>query len=151
VLPVYLIILFPTCMLPLPCTSLRTGKSTTATRLAELYHIKHISVKDLLAARDRLPPDLVKVSGTGGAPLTCDAMHEPMPFEQNATCGCPAWLPCPPSAAPSPLMGLRCSAVLTRRGALPSDVGKSFQETWSALPLHNSTPLCMPPRRPAGV
>jgi len=37
------------------------GKSTTAARLAELYHLKCISAKDLLAAKNRLPPDLLKV------------------------------------------------------------------------------------------
>eukprot|EP00983_Pelagomonas_calceolata_P106896 1159282-Pelagomonas_calceolata.AAC.15 len=39
----------------------RKGKSTTAARLAELYHLKCISAKDLLAAKNRLPPDLLKV------------------------------------------------------------------------------------------
>ncbi|KAF5836503.1 hypothetical protein DUNSADRAFT_5889 [Dunaliella salina] len=37
------------------------GKTTAATRLAELYNLKCINAKDLLAAKNRLPPDLLKV------------------------------------------------------------------------------------------
>jgi len=51
----------PASLMGLAHTPHPAGKSLVAARLAELYHITHISARDLLAAKHRLAPEQLKV------------------------------------------------------------------------------------------